>query len=184
MNDIVKNILLFLLGCVLLCVICYYSMNDEDEKDTQNVITKDVITITEIDTIFIKEIQKPSIQKIIDSVTILDTIIQKDTIRIFTPIIQKHYTDTNNYDLWISGCTPLKLDSLQIYKQNTITKETTYIEKKPKGIYLGGKIEKHKESIIPYISIATTRDKWLVGVDLGYYDNNLIYGLNVKYKIK
>jgi hypothetical protein len=180
MNKIVTKIIIGLLSLLVVCLIinCYTTKEKKDTPNTLPTIVKKTIIY---DTIYIA---KPPINQetIIDTIRIKDTIVKNDTITIFAPLVQKHYYDTNHYSLWISGCNPLKLDSINIFQAKET--ETHYIEDESLKIYGGGKIGIYKNDIIPYLSISATKKDWLVGLELGVYNNKAIYGFEIKYKIK
>jgi hypothetical protein len=183
MKDIAKNIVIFLLVLVIICLF----LNIVTKKDKLSTEKETPITRTETivihDTIIKNRAEKPIITSVIDSILVFDTIIQNDTIIAYSPIIQKHYTDTTNYSLWVSGGEPLLLDSLFLYRNTEV--RTIYVEDKKMNMYMGGKIGVHKDAIIPYFSIGmTTKNDWLIGIDFGYFDKTMMYGFDIKYKIK
>ena len=49
-----------------------------------------------------------------DTVYIRDSITGYD---LYLPIIQKHFSEKNRYDLWVSGVEPLNVDRIDVYNQ-------------------------------------------------------------------
>lgn len=143
------------------------------------------------------------IEKTIYDTIFQDTIIYKekkvtDTIYVETngepiislPVVQKHFSNTNYFDIWISGVEPLNLDSTRIYQKTEYKTETIYQDRivyqekeSPKlELYLGGGFYSFSDVFIPKIGISTkVGQKWFISANLGF--NKDIYDISVNYKI-
>lgn len=143
------------------------------------------------------------VEKIIYDTIFQDTIIYKekkvtDTIYVETdgdavislPVVQKHFSNTNYFDIWISGVEPLNLDSTRIYQKTEYKTKTIYQDRivyqekeSPKlELYLGGGFYSFSDVFIPKIGVSTkVGQKWLISANLGFNKN--IYDISVNYKI-
>lgn len=170
------------IGLLLLAVIVMNSKIKELEGYVNNVTTTliDSVIVKETDTIYVV---KP---KLVES-TITDTfvIIINDT-SISLPVEQRVYSDST-YTAWVSGINPT-LDSLTLFQSSTTiykTIETTQtIPDVSSKVFAGIGLDVIDKSYVPKVGVAYQKKKFMVGADLGLYDKQVIYGLNVKYKIK
>lgn len=115
-----------------------------------------------------------------------DTIYIRDTVTgydLYLPIIQKHFSEPNKYDLWISGVEPLNVDRIDIYKQieyntitNTITREVVAPPKNE--FYLGGGFCSVLNTFTPVVNATLkTKKNALISLNYGRYKGgNLIMG--------
>ena len=106
------------------------------------------------------------------------------------PVVQKHFSNTNYFDIWISGVEPLNLDSTRIYQKTEYKTETIYQDRivyqekeSPKfEFYLGGGFYSFSGTFIPKVGISTkVGQRWLISANLGF--NKDIYDISVNYKI-
>lgn len=82
-----------------------------------------------------------------------DTI--RDTVRVYIPITQKHYT-ADNYDAWVSGYEP-KLDSLHIHMPNILPPT---IKRRHSGLAL---------TIGPQIGVSAAKQPYVgIGITAGW----------------
>lgn len=145
--------------------------------------TTDTITIVICDTIH-DTIPQPI------RISVVDTLILAipDTAHtVSLPITQKHYSKPSLYDVWVSGYQP-RLDSVRTYNKvvySTITNEVT------KEVYV------NKTSVYPYGGLlfsdghiggkigvmVNTPNKWSIGGEVGYIRKDVLFGINVGYKI-
>ena len=142
----------------------------------------DTVTIVKLDTI-----TKYQTKYIKERVT--DTVyVERDNgDKVALPRVQRHFREKSLYDAWISGYDPL-LDSIKIYPKteyttitNTITKEVTPLTWK---LYAGLDLRAISGTFAPCVSVTlATPKKWLISAKIGVYDNKLIYGAEVSYKI-
>ena len=148
----------------------------DSKVDTLSFINTIVIRDTIIDTLVI---YKDKIVK--DTVMIHDTVTGID---VYLPVVQKHYSEKERYDLWISGVEPLNLDRIDIYKEveyktitNTVTK-TQYVYPKNNELYLGGGFYSFLDTFTPVVnaSLKTKKDA-LISLNFSRYKgDNIIVG--------
>lgn len=141
-------------------------------------------TITEYDTIIKWDtllIEKPKFVTKTKIDTQYIVIIEKDSI--YLQGEQKHYSEPNLYDIWISGYEP-NMDSVKIYPKTIreSVKVTETIEKT--NVYATLGFMTYSGAFIPEVGISiATKGKWLIGAKIGYYDKNLVYGATLGYKL-
>ena len=104
-------------------------------------------------------------------------------------VVQKHYSRSNSYDVWISGIEPLTLDSVNVYSRTeykTINKEVVKeIRPLEWDIYLGSGFKSISRTFVPEVSISlATPKKWLITANLSVYNGDMLYGGSVSYKLK
>lgn len=142
----------------------------------------DTITICKIDTLYLIDtlyISKPTK----DTVYIPTN--GKDTIEI--PIEQKLYSQEGLYDILISGYNA-KIEDLKIYVPNSttyITKETTETIKTRSrySFYAGIGLNAFQGDLIPQVNVSIASPKKVqYGANIGYYNKDYFYGLNLQYK--
>lgn len=106
------------------------------------------------------------------------------------PVVQKHFSNTNYYDIWISGVEPLNLDSTRIYQKTEYKTETIYQDRivyrekeSPKfEFYLGGGFYSFSGTFIPKVGISTkVGQRWLISANMGF--NKSVYDIGINYKI-
>ena len=93
-----------------------------------------------------------------------DTIYIRDSITgydLYLPIIQKHFSEKNRYDLWISGVEPLNVDRIDVYNQvkyetitNTITRTEYVYQPKRNELYLGGGFCSFLDTNLPIVGVS------------------------------
>lgn len=140
----------------------------------------DTLYLTKIDTLLIKDTVYIT-NRVVDTLYI--TTPNNETISL--PIIQKHFSQPNLYDLWISGVEPLSLDSGKIYAKTEYKAITNYVDKviyqEKCKLYVGGGLFSFRETITPYVSVSlSTPQKWLISSNFGL---NGYFGVSVKYSI-
>lgn len=177
-----------LLICITLVLVLWLTLvlstnGHRKVSETQDFAIADTIYDTIIeevhDTIY-------STKPIFVEIKTVDTVFIPDTTYLY--VVQKHYQKNGLYDLWISGIEPLNLDSAIVYQKtryNTITKEVEKIVYKNKlEIYTGGGLFSHSGDIFPYMGISlSTKKKTLYTLNLGLYQKEPIYFIDVKLKI-
>lgn len=160
--------------------------NMRAEQSAIEVITEkrsvDTLIVVKTDTIVRYE-PKFITQNIIKHDTIYVT---KDSI-IYLPITQKCYSEKGNYDVWISGYNP-QLDSIKTYRQREIITIDHFVEKEivrnKYELYLQGGINAVQREIAPTIGVTLiTPKKVYYGLDLGVYNKQIVYGVNVGFKL-
>lgn len=177
-----KNNLLTLL-IIALSIICFISFFKKEDKVIEVVesVMTDTIYIHKYDTIVIQ--QPKYITK-----TVTDTIFvtgEYETISL--PVEQSYYAENGKYELWVSGY-KTSLDSIKVYNttEQIVVKNEVIKNIYPQcyRIYAGGGFYAFSRTFIPFASISiATPKKFLIGANLGVYDNKAVYGLNVQYRI-
>lgn len=106
------------------------------------------------------------------------------------PVVQKHFSNTNYFDIWISGVEPLNLDSTRIYQKTEYKTETIYQDRivyqekeSPKfEFYLGGGFYSFSGTFIPKAGISTkVGQRWLISANMGF--SKSVYDIGINYKI-
>ena len=174
MNKYLVIIIVFLVFAVLGLSYCAVT------KDNNTTFT----TITEYDTIIKWDtllIEKPKFATKTKIDTQYVVIVEKDSI--YLQGEQKHYSEPNLYDIWISGYEP-NLDSVKIYPKTIKESVKTTETKEKTKVYATLGFMAYSGAFIPEAGISiATKGKWLVGAKISYYNNNLVYGATVGYKI-
>lgn len=151
------------------------------------------------------------IERKIDTIIRVDTIINYDTIIEYAvkykdrkvtdtvyvetenkpflalPVVSKHFTKENLYDLWISGYKDVFLDSMRVYiskKETLIEKEKNIYVTPKKEVFIGGGFIYNNKKILPTVSVSQrVNKKTFISYSFGYNDG--FYGsldLNIKIK--
>lgn len=152
------------------------------------------------------------IERKIDTIIRVDTIINYDTIIEYAvkykdrkvtdtvyvetenkpflalPVVSKHFTKENLYDVWVSGVEPLEMDSIMVYPRTeyrTITNtERTTVDKKETDIYVNAGLSHADGSFMPRVGISIkTKRNVLYGAEIGSFDGKTFLGVNVGFKI-
>mgnify|MGYP006991640963 CR=1 FL=1 len=180
----IKTHILYIVTIIVLILLLVEPTAKSDRVD--GVSDSKVDTLSFINTIVIRD-------TIIDTLVIYKDKIVKDTVRIsdtnlgfdvYLPVVQKHYSEKERYDLWISGVEPLNLDRIDIYKEveyktitNTVTK-TQYVYPKNNELYLGGGFYSFLDTFTPVVNVSLkTKKNALISLNLGRYKgDNLVVG--------
>lgn len=143
--------------------------------------TIDTVTIVRIDTIIERFPQFVS-EKVVD--TIFVEKVPENGLKL--PITQRFYSN-DSYQAWVSGYKP-SLDSINVFSKifektvtNTVTKEIY-----PKSIdwYLNAGSMFIDRKAAPYLGLSVKfRNGIMIGANIGYFDKNTIYGINVGLKL-
>lgn len=165
------------LACVVLCLI---SDLQDAYRHTRIETQVDSVIVKTHDTIYI---DKPKML----TRHILDTVLMQvaDTL-IPVPVEQKVYGDST-YTAWVSGVNP-SLDSLYFLQNNTTVYRTELRTVKvpdlKSKVYVGVGVDMLGHTPIPKAGVALQKNKVLLGANVGVYDKKILYGLDVKLKIK
>lgn len=167
----------------VLCLSLIISSND-CQKVVDEVHTVDTCYIYKTDTI-IEYIPKTVVKTIKDTVFIKAA----DGSLVAAPIVQKYFSNTNVYDLWVSGVEPFYVDSIKVYNKTSQKIITNEVERnivtKERKFFVGGGISTFNGTLTPYMVVSFQNKKeWLYGLNLGIYDNNLFYGGSISFRIK
>ena len=174
MNKYLVIIIVFLVFVIL--GLSYCSFSKQGNSTTTTITIHD--TIIKWDTLLIKEPKLVTKTKIDTQYIVL---VEKDTILLQGE--QKHYSEPNLYDIWVSGYNP-NLDSVKIYPK-TIWESVKVTETKEKTkAYATLGFMAYSSVFIPEVGISiATKGKWLIGAKIGYYDKNLVYGATLGYRL-
>ena len=112
-----SNYLSYILVAVLAIIIfhAFTKRTPEQNEVIKEITIVDTVRINTTDTITRYE-PKYITQRVVDTLYITDTL--------FLPITQKHYSEPNMYDVWVSGY-EAKMDSIKTYNKT----EYKYVEK-------------------------------------------------------
>lgn len=176
---------LYIFLITVLAVALYIKCDDEERINScsNEQVTVDTVVIFRTDTIteyVFKEVERKTI----------DTVYIETENKPFLalPVVSKHFTKENLYDLWISGVEPLKMDSLKLYpqsKQETIViTNNTLLKPKTNSLFANAGIISFNGILSPRagISIKTKKER-LYGLEIGSYDGKMFYGVNIGIKI-
>ena len=148
---------------------------ETQHTDTLTVVKHDTIEVTKVVTVVEKE---PS-----------DTVYLTVRDSIFVPVPRQEYTfsEPDLFDFRVKGFGVEFLDAKvypkTIYQTITNTVETT-VYKDAWNCYLGVGIWAFDREIVPTVNLTIkTPNRWLFGLNIGYYNKRPIYGGSVNYKI-
>lgn len=143
--------------------------------DTLIIVKRDTITSTKI------------VEVIKDRVVVDTSYIRiNDTIFVPIPISSYHFQENGLYDIKAMGYN-VSLESVTVYPKTvykTITNTTETIKNvEAFALYAGAGLWRYNNETIPHVSMAAKIPKnWIISADLGYYDNNVIFGGTALYK--
>ncbi len=187
MNKDVPKIFLFtsflfmLIVILFLSVYVYHLKNKENNvvyvdkivRDTTCLSIRDTMTITKFVTLE-KEVK--------DTVYI----VAKDSIKVPVPMSDYNFKEDGLYDIDVYGYN-VKLNKVEIYPQTKIVTITNTIDRKPKedwDCYIKGGLGAFNGGVIPKVGfMLKTPKKVSFGANMGYYNNNLAFDLEVGYKL-
>lgn len=180
MNKNCFHILYSIIICGLVALL-YYTYNHNKKIELVQKSVTDTLFFTRIDTI--REYKKEYVEK-----RIIDTIYLKANEELYLPIEQKKYSNPQVYDLWVSGYQPT-LDSIFVYPKTeyktittTITKE---IEYSSWNLYTYMGINSLNNNTLPCIGLMAKSPKHSIYMaEIGLYNGNMVFGVNIGYKLK
>lgn len=165
---------------VLLAVVFILSLTHPREVVVETHTT-DTVTIVRIDTIR-EQIPHFVCEKVLDTIFIEK--VPENGLKL--PITQRFYS-SDSYQAWVSGYKP-SLDSINVFSKiikktvtNTVTKEIY-----PKSIdwYLNAGSMFIDRKAAPYVGLSVKLgNDIIIGANIGYFDKNAIYGINVGLKL-
>ena len=192
MNKDVPKIFLFTCFLSILLVILFLSVSvsllkkresnvvyvDRIIRDTTYLSIRDTLTITKFKTI----------EKTVSSDTVY--IRSNDTIFLPVPMYDYHFKEDGLYDIEAYGYN-VKLNKVEVYPTTKIVTITQYIEKedgrrKEKedwDAYIKGGLEVFNGGCIPNIGLMLkTPKKASFGANMGYFNGDMTFGIEVGYK--
>ncbi len=176
-----SNYLSYILVAVL-AIIVFHAFTKDNPTKTLEVVKEttivDTVRIYTTDTITRYE-PKYITQRVVDTLYITDTL--------FLPITQKHYSERNKYDVWVSGY-EAKMDSIRTYNKT----EYKYVEKEVTRevvvnkyeLYINGGLNAFSGTFIPNVGVSlVTPKKMHYNANLGLYEGKLTYEIGVGFKL-
>lgn len=168
----------------VLTVVLFYTCTRESEPrvEIKETHTVDSVYVYKTDTIVRYEPQY-----ITQTVIRYDTLVlTKDSI-IYLPVSQKHYSEPDLYDVWVSGY-DAKMDSIKTYhKTEYLTVEKVIereITKNKYEFYVSGGLNVVCGDLMPEVGVClTTSGKTLYKANVGLYNGEVTYGIGVGFKL-
>ena len=173
---------LFMLIVILFLSVSIYHLKKKENnvvyvdkivRDTTYLSIRDTLTITKFVTLE-KEVK--------DTVYI----VSKDSIKVPVPMSDYHFKEDGLYDIDVYGYN-VKLNKVEIYPQTKIVTITNTVDRKPKedwDCYIKGGLGAFNGGVIPKVGfMLKTPKKVSFGANMGYYNNNLAFDLEVGYKL-
>ena len=175
-----SNYLSYILVAVLAIIIfhAFTKRTPEQTEVIKEITIVDTVRSIQIDTITRYE-PKYITQRVVDTLYITDTL--------FLPITQKHYSEPNVYDVWVSGY-EAKMDSIKTYNKTEykyVEKEVTLeVVKNKYELYLNGGLNAFSGTFIPKMGVSlVTPKKTQYNVNLGLYNGEMTYEIGVGFKL-
>lgn len=184
MNKDVPKIFLFTSFLSILLVILLLSVSfsllkkresnvvyvDKIIRDTTYLTIRDTMRITKFVTLE-KEVK--------DTVYI----VSKDSIKVPVPMSDYHFKEDGLYDIEAYGYN-VKLNKVEVYPTTKIVTITQHIEKEDWDAYIKGGLEVFNGGCIPNIGLMLkTPKKASFGANIGYFNGDMTFGIEVGYKI-
>ena len=175
-----SNYLSYILVAVL-AVIVFHAFTKRAPEHTEvikEITIVDTVRYTQTDTITLYE-PKYITKRVVDTLYITDTL--------FLPITQKHYSERDKYDVWVSGY-EAKMDSIKTYNKTEykyIEKDVTReVVKNKYELYLNGGLNAFSGTFIPNVGVSlTTPKKTLYRADFGVYNGGIVYSIGYGRKL-
>ena len=175
-----SNYLSYIFVAVLAIIVfhVFTKQTPEQNEVVKEITIVDTVRYTQIDTIVRYE-PKYITKRVVDTLYITDTL--------FLPITQKHYSEPNIYDVWVSGY-EAKMDSIKTYNKTEykyVEKEVTReVVKNKYELYLNGGLNAFSGTFIPKMGISLiTPKKTLYNANLGLYNGEITYEIGVGIKL-
>lgn len=175
-----SNYLSYILVAVLAIIVfhAFTKRTPEQNEVIKEITIVDTVRVYTTDTITRYE-PKYITQRVVDTLYITDTL--------FLPITQKHYSEPNMYEVWVSGY-EAKMDSIRTYNKTEykyVEKEVTReVVKNKYELYLNGGLNAFLGVFIPKVGVTLTApNKTLYNVNLGLYDGKVTYEIGVGIKL-
>lgn len=180
-----KHHIIYWVAIVLACLLTRYCVSNSDTQQVEKTIvveTTDTLRLT--DTLRMVE-PKYITKRVVDTMWV-DVDITDSVVGL--PLEEKHYSEPNLYDIWISGVEP-SLDSVSVYQRTeyiTTTKEITK-EIYPQTLewYGFAGLNVFNGTLCPKIGVSLkTKKDWIVSPEIGLYDKSVFYGVTIGKKFK
>lgn len=175
-----SNYLSYILVAVLAIIVfhAFTKRTPEQNEVVKEITIVDTVRVIQTDTITRYE-PKYITKRVVDTLYITDTL--------FLPITQKHYSEPNMYDVWVSGY-EAKMDSIRTYNKT----EYKYVEKdvtrevmvSKHELYLNGGLNAFSGVFIPKVGVSLiTPKKTLYNANFGLYNGEVTYEIGVGFKL-
>lgn len=178
--EIKKEFWLYAIIAVLAIIVfhVFTKQTPEQNEVVKEITIVDTVRYTQTDTITHYE-PKYITKSVVDTLYITDTL--------FLPITQKHYSEPNMYDVWVSGY-EAKMDSIKTYSKTEykyVEKEVTReVVKNKYELYLNGGLNAFSGNFIPKVGVTLTApNKTLYNVNFGLYNGKVTYEIGVGIKL-
>ena len=175
-----SNYLSYILVAVLAIIVfhAFTKRTPEQNEVVKEITIVDTVRVYTTDTITCYE-PKYITQRVVDTLYIADTL--------FLPITQKHYSEPNMYDVWVSGY-EAKMDSIRTYNKTEykyVEKDVTReVVKNKYELYLNGGLNAFSGVFIPKVGVSLiTPKKTHYNANLGLYKGELTYEIGVGFKL-
>ena len=154
----------------------------EDRVEYKTKIETIIDTTIRIDT-FVVEKPVVKTKKVIEE----KIIYVHDTVKVVIPISEYRFFQDGIYDITARGY-DVSLSNVTVFPKTEYTTITTTTEKTiykdAWNCYLGVGIWAFDREIVPTVNLMIkTQNRWLFGLNIGYYNKQSIYGGSVNYKI-
>lgn len=170
------------MSCVLV-VLLVWSLGTRGEKPVvTEKHTTDTTLVVKHDTTVVEKIAYKE-KKIVDTVFVT----VRDSIFVPIPISEYRFKEDGLFDITARGY-EVSLSNVTVFPKTEYRTITNTVEKEVYrnswNCYLGVGIWTFDREVVPTVNLMVkTRNKWLFGLNAGYYNKQLIYGGSVNYKI-
>ena len=175
-----SNYLSYILVAVLAIIVfhAFTKRTPEPNEVVKEITIVDTVRSIQTDTITRYE-PRYITKRVVDTLYITDTL--------FLPITQKHYSEPNMYDVWVSGY-EAKMDSIRTYNKTEykyVEKEVTReVAKNKYELYLNGGFNAFLGTFIPKVGVSLiTPKKTHYSVNTGLYNGKVTYEIGVGIKL-
>jgi hypothetical protein len=142
----------------------------------------DTLYKTRVDTFFV---EKPVVktEKVVEE----KIIYVHDTVKVVIPISEYRFFQDGIYDITARGY-DVSLSNVTVfpkteYRTVTNTVETT-VYKDTWNLYFGAGIWALNDQVVPTVNLSLKTPKmWLISLNTGYYNGDIVYGGQISYKI-
>lgn len=174
--------------CIVVIAVLMLVLGFVTQKPVESVeVVKhsvDTVTIVKTDTITTTKVVEVLKERVVVDTTYIYV---NDTIKVPVPISRYHFFEKDKYDITARGY-DVSLESVTVYPKTvytTVTNTTEIIKTTDRwALYGGVGVWMCDKVWIPHMSLsAKTPKRWMFSVDLGIYQNNVLLGGTISYKI-
>ena len=175
------TIFLLIVSAILLLILAIDSRKKSNDPINVNNVIRDTNIVSINSPLIIKDFKLVE-RKVKDTVYI----VVKDSIKVPVPMSDYNFKEDGIYDIDVYGYN-VKLNKVEVYPKTKIVTITNTIDKTKKedwDFYLRGGLDAFNGGVIPKVGfVLETPKKVSFGANMGYYNNNLAFDLEVGYKI-